>query len=163
MKKLLFVIIFTLLISTPAHAETKKLYDIPLEGSLQYYVVDACDRNDISPELVFAVMEVESCFVIDITDSTNRYIGLMQIHKSSHKELQQKLDCPNLYDPEDNITVGCGILKELFQKYHDVDKVLMAYNGGEDYMLQLTKKGIYSTPYTRKVLKAQERMYEYKQ
>ncbi len=50
------------------------------------------------------------------------------------------------------------MLKELFDKYSDEHKVLMAYNFGEGGMKRKWKKGVRSSKYSRKVLQTRERL-----
>lgn len=139
--------------------EIQPQYDVPLDWAIQDYLIEISNRNDISPELVLAVIEVESAYQSDVVDSEGKCFGLMQINKSVHKDLMKHIRCTDILDEKDNITMGIGILKELFRKYHDVEWVLMAYNGGEEYLHRQVRKGIHSTAYTKKVLGVQERLY----
>ena len=138
----------------------KPIYDIPLDWALQDYTFEMSHRNGIEPELVLAIIEVESCYQSDVVNDSGTCFGLMQINKKSHKELIEKVGCKDIFDERDNIIIGIGILKDLFNKYDKVEYVLMAYNGGEEYLQKQIKKGISSTSYTKKVLAVQERLNE---
>ena len=45
----------------------------------------------------------------------------------------KRLGITSLYDPEQNITVGCDILSELLSKYGNYEDALSAYNSGNIY------------------------------
>ena len=53
----------------------------------------------------------------------------MQINVPCHQERMSRLGVSNIYDPYENITVGCDYLAELFAEYDDIGTVLMIYNG----------------------------------
>jgi hypothetical protein len=54
----------------------------------------------------------------------------MQIQERWHKERLTRLGITNLYDPEQNVTVGCDILSELLNKYGNYEDALSVYNSG---------------------------------
>lgn len=65
----------------------------------------------------------------------------------------KNLGVDNLYNPQDNITVGIDVLAEKLGKYQDTEMALIAYNTGdagayENYF----SKGIYSNSYSQAVL-----------
>ncbi len=152
---------------TPAEAEAPngenpvdqgfQTYDIGLSEELQKYTFQQCKKNGLEFELVLAVMQVESNFKSDLISRTNDY-GLMQINKVNHKRLKKELGVTDFLDPKQNIDCGIYMLKELFDKYSDEHKVLMAYNFGEGGMKRKWKKGVRSSKYSRKVLQTRERL-----
>lgn len=132
-------------------------YDIDLSEELQNYTFEQCQKVNLDPKLVLAVIKVESNFKSDLISRTNDY-GLMQINKVNHGWLKKKLGVTDFLDPKQNIDCGIYMLKELFDKYSDDHKVLMAYNFGEGGMKRNWKKGVRSSKYSRKVLQTREEL-----
>lgn len=52
------------------------------------------------------------------------------IDKMANKERMKRLGVTDLYDPEQNITLGCDILSELVNKYGNYRDALSVYNSG---------------------------------
>lgn len=122
--------------------EEQAVYNVPLDESVQLYIVELCKEKQISPELVLAMIEQESRYNIDIVGDNGNSLGLMQIQPRWHKDRMDRLGCDNLLNPYENVTVGVDILLELFEKYDgDVYMVLMAYNGGPSYAQKMMNKG----------------------
>ena len=110
--------------------KTMPLYDVPLDDDLQYYIIDQSQANGIDPAIIFAMCYRESnSDASDIGDGGNSF-GLMQIQKRHHFERMERLNCTDLLDPYDNVTVGLDYLCELLNKYGDMAKALTAYNQG---------------------------------
>ncbi len=83
-------------------------------------------RNNLSPELVAAVVESESDFrprLISHKDAR----GLMQIIPSTGR----LMGAADLFNPADNIAAGTKYLRYLFNRFGDQRMVLAAYNAGE--------------------------------
>lgn len=135
-------------------AKVQKVYrDIPLSHELQDAVNKACEEYKVPPEVLFAVMEVESGYQVD--SRNGQCIGLMQIHTINLPYLQEKIGVDNLSDPVQNIRAGAYLLGGYLQKYSLSDS-LMAYNLGEGGAKKQWAQGIHETAYTRKVLAAME-------
>jgi soluble lytic murein transglycosylase-like protein len=79
--------------------------------------------------------------------------GLMQINSCNFDWLREELGIADFYDPRQNIQCGCYILGLLNKKYDNVHRVLMSYNMGEHRTSQLWERGIYSSDYSRKVVR----------
>ena len=77
-----------------------------------------------------ALIEEESGWLSSAEGDDGNSIGLMQIQERWHKERMKRLGVTNLYDSEQNITVGCDILSELLNKYGNYRDALSAYNSG---------------------------------
>lgn len=115
------------------HRNTAELYS--------NYVISASDRTGISISLVLAVIGVESNF--NTTAQNNGAMGLMQVVASVHK-----INMPRkLYNPEYNIQVGTGILKDNIHQGGGISDGLALYNGSY---------GV-STVYSKKVLLRKQR------
>lgn len=68
------------------------------------------------------------------------------------ERLEAAIGVTDMYDPYQNIRAGLFMLRELFEKYDDPRKVLMAYNMGEYGASVLWEQGVFDTTFTRRVL-----------
>lgn len=87
-------------------------------------------RYGLDSRIIKALIEEESGWCESAEGDDGNSIGLMQIHERWHKERMKRLGVTNLYDSEQNITVGCDILSELLNKYGNYRDALSAYNSG---------------------------------
>lgn len=83
-------------------------------------------RNNLSPELVAAVVEAESDFRPRLVSNKNAQ-GLMQIVP----ETSRLLGCDNPFNPADNVAAGAKYLRYLLDRFGDQRLALAAYNAGE--------------------------------
>lgn len=113
--------------------EEVTFYDVPLSEELQLHIFTECEKHNISPSIVVAMIEMESSYDMDSIGDNGNSFGLMQIQPKWHQERVQRLGCTDLLDPYQNITVAIDIIAELKSKNPDLYWVLMAYNGGETY------------------------------
>jgi soluble lytic murein transglycosylase-like protein len=82
----------------------------------------------VDPNLVYAVIEIESARDVNATSNKNAQ-GLMQLIPATAKRFGVK----NSYDPRQNIRGGISYLRYLLSYFAgDVDLVLAAYNAGEN-------------------------------
>ena len=126
--------------------------DVPMNKEIQEFIYCLSYEYNIEFPLVMAVIEVESSFRTGAISGSNDY-GLMQINKINHGWLTEKLGVTDFLDPYQNTRSGIFILRKLFEKYEDTEKVLMAYNLGETGAARLWEKGIYKTAYSNEVMK----------
>ena len=113
--------------------KNNKLWDVPLEEELQIYINVICRNSPIAPETIVAMCEKESQYNTAAVGDNGNSIGLLQIQPRYHQERMERLNCPDLCNPYDNVTVALDILEELWFKYGKIEMVLMAYNGGCAY------------------------------
>ena len=139
--------------SVKADKPAKVYRDIPLSHALQDVALAACEEYGVLPDVLYAVMEVESGYQMDAQNGS--CYGLMQIHTINMEYLSSNISTTNLTDPEQNIQAGAFILGGYLEKYSLTDS-LMAYNLGEGGAKRLWKQGIHETGYTRKVLESIE-------
>ena len=129
--------------------EEDKYRDIPLDHELQDVALAACEEYGVLPDVLFAVMEVESGYQLDAQNG--ECYGLMQIHSINLPWLQEQIGTTDLSDPTQNIKAGAYILGGYLERYSLTDS-LMAYNLGEGGAKAQWAQGIHETAYTRKVL-----------
>jgi len=132
------------------------VYNIPLSKDLQQYTYEECIKYGIVDNytLVLAVMWHESNFNPIEISATNDY-GIMQINKSNHQWLSQRLGISDFLDARQNITAGTYILSSLIRQYSDKNQALMVYNMGSVYAKKCWETKIYSTDYSRDILQKQ--------
>ncbi len=129
--------------------EVDKYRDIPLDHELQDAALAACEEYGVLPDILFAVMEVESGYQLDAQNG--ECYGLMQIHSINLPWLQEQIGVTDLSDPTQNIKAGAYILGGYLERYSLTDS-LMAYNLGEGGAKAQWEQGVHETAYTRKVL-----------
>jgi soluble lytic murein transglycosylase-like protein len=97
--------------------------EVPFGG----IIYDEAMKNNLSPEMLAAVVHTESSFV-PTARSTRGAIGLMQLVPSTGRWM----GADNLDDPAQNIQAGAKYLRYLTDRFAgDQQKALAAYNAGE--------------------------------
>ena len=137
--------------------ETTYYTNIPLDEELQNHIISECEKVNIDPAIIFAVIKRESGYIVEIMGDNGRSYGLMQIQLRWHSGRMEKLGCTNLLDPFQNVTVGINYLSELYDFYGDIGLALTAYNGGYKYADKYKAKDMVSN-YARAVLTEAERI-----
>lgn len=108
-------------------------FDVPLSEDLQDHIFRECEKYNVDPAIVVAMIERESTFRESVVGDNGNSFGLMQIQPRWHKARMERLGCHNLLDPYQNVTVGVDLLAELINMGRGLDWALMAYNGGPGY------------------------------
>lgn len=117
--------------------DTPEVYAKPLpdpvpvaELEAEDYITKVAKQYGLDPSVVKALIEEESGWCSSAEGDGGNSIGLMQIQERWHRERMKKLGVTNLYDPKQNVKVGCDILSDLYDKYGNYEDALSAYNSG---------------------------------
>lgn len=130
------------------------LYDVPLSEELQLHIIQESEAHGVDPAVIIAMTWKESSYTVAAKGDGGNSLGLMQIQPKWHKERMDRLDCHDLLDPFQNVTVGIDILAGLMSKYDgNISMALMAYNAGAAGANRYWfSKGVYSNSYSKAVL-----------
>jgi soluble lytic murein transglycosylase-like protein len=104
--------------------------DVPGETprSLREVAAEAARRHGVDPELVLAVVDVESAFRTDAV-SPKGALGLMQLMPAT----AAALGVTDPFDPAQNLDAGARHLRALLLAHDgDLEKALAAYNAGSE-------------------------------
>lgn len=113
-------------------AQESVYFDVPLSEDLQNHIFAECENKGVAPTIVLAMCYRESTYTANKIGDNEQSFGIMQIQPRWHYTRMLKLNCTNLFDPYQNITVGIDYLCEQLNRYNgDIAKALTAYNGGD--------------------------------
>lgn len=117
--------------------DNPEVYEKPLPDpvpvaqlEINSHIEKTAKRYGLNPDIIKALIEEESGWCESAEGDNGNSIGLMQIQERWHKERMKRLGVNDLYDSEQNITVGCDILSELLNKYGNYEDALSVYNSG---------------------------------
>ena len=130
------------------------IYPVNLDADLQRYIIETCEEYTINPSIIIAMCFYESSFNVDAIGDNGECMGLMGISPRWCWPEMEKLNCPDMRDPYQNVTVGIDIFAQKLAKYDwNTEMALMSYNAGDAGAHRLWfDKGIYSTTYSSKIM-----------
>ena len=130
------------------------IYPVNLDADLQRYIIETCEKYTINPSIIIAMCFYESSFNADAIGDNGAGMGLMGINPRWCWPEMEKLNCPDMRDPYQNVTVGIDIFAQKLTKYDwNTEMALMAYNAGDAGAHRLWfNKGIYSTTYSSNII-----------
>jgi soluble lytic murein transglycosylase-like protein len=108
-------------------------------------IIREARAHDLEPGLVVAVIEVESAGYHLATSHVGA-MGLMQLLPSTGKELAGRLNIEwkgddTLFDPTINVRLGTAYLRQLADRYGNVNTALAAYNWGPGRIDRRLRRG----------------------
>lgn len=103
---------------------------IDVQGISNEMIDDIATRSGVDPNIVKAIIQEESGGNPNAVGDNGESIGLMQIQPKHHKKRMEELGIVSLFDPQENIIVGCNILAELYEMYGNYEDALSVYNSG---------------------------------
>lgn len=130
------------------------IYPVNLDADLQRYIIETCEKYMINPSIIIAMCFYESSFNADAIGDNGECMGLMGISPRWCWPEMEKLNCTDMRDPYQNVTVGIDIFAQKLAKYDgNTEMALMSYNAGDAGAHRLWfDKGIYSTTYSSKIM-----------
>ena len=130
------------------------IYPVNLDADLQRYIIETCEKYTINPSIIIAMCFYESSFNADAIGDNGECMGLMGINPRWCWPEMEKLNCPDMRDPYQNVTVGIDIFAQKLAKYDgNTEMALMSYNAGDAGAHRLWfDKGIYSTTYSSNII-----------
>ncbi len=132
MERYITIFIFFLSFSIYCQGDFKENISKYHFASIENYVQEYSFKYGLDPELVKAVIKVESNYNPKAV-SPKGAIGLMQLLPSTAK----LMGVEDPYDIEENIYGGCKYLKYLLEEFSgDLKLALAAYNAGKEVVLK---------------------------
>ena len=117
-----------------------RFYNVPLDEKYQLHVFEECDGYDFWPHIALAIMDAESDYQKEVVSKYGD-IGLMQVNPKWHYDRMERLNCYDLFDPYQNITVAIDYLAYLKNQSSDICWIIMAYNKGPGYATDMVSMG----------------------
>ena len=103
---------------------------IDVRGISNEMIDDIAVRSGVDPNIVKAIIVEESGGNPNAVGDNGESIGLMQIQPKHHQKRMEELGIVSLFDPQENVILGCSILSDLYDKYGNYEDALSVYNSG---------------------------------
>lgn len=154
-------------ISKPLEAVTEDYStikrNISLDPIYQIYTYAKCQEYGVDFDLVLSIIDSESSGITRAYNSNKNGShdkGLMQINSINYAWLSRELGITDFYNPFQNIHCGVFMLADLMDRHTELHDILMCYNMGERRTRELNVQGIYTSKYSRKVMKKYKELKE---
>lgn len=130
-KKLILILFITVVLGIALYTEKDEILKYFFPKKYSEYVGYYSNTYNLNENLVYSVIKAESKFKTDAV-SRRGAKGLMQIGDSTRYWAVEELDLQNddIFDPQNNIRIGCWYLNKLYKEFGDIDLVIAAYNAG---------------------------------
>ena len=106
-------------------------YNRKQAAQITYFVREAGKKYDIEPEIIAAIIVVESGVRPYVISKGGDY-GLMQVRYKVHKDKVKTAN--DLLDPKTNIFVGARIFRQYYEQKKTLRGALIRYSGGNKKM-----------------------------
>lgn len=103
---------------------------IDVRGISNEMIDDIAIRSGVDPNIVKAIIKEESGGNPNAVGDNGESIGLMQIQPKHYQKRMEELGIVSLFDPQENVILGCSILSDLYDKYGNYEDALSVYNSG---------------------------------
>jgi hypothetical protein len=105
----------------------------PTPASWEDIVTTIAKQHGVNPRLALAIAKRESSVDPSAVGDSGKAIGMFQLHEAAAADMG--LSPEDRSDPIKNITAGIGYFKRQSDRFGgDVNKALMAYNGGAEHV-----------------------------
>lgn len=144
-KKRIIIISIIVTLFAALLIESKSIQKIMYPKKYSTYVEKYAKDFNLNENLVYSIIKAESKFDKDAI-SRKGAKGLMQISDITRDWAIEELGLEELdiYDPENNIKIGCWYLNKLFKEFGHLDLVIAAYNGGSGNVTRWLSNDDYS-------------------
>lgn len=103
---------------------------IDVRGISNEMIDDIAIRSGVDPNIVKAIIKEESGGNPNAVGDNGESIGLMQIQPKHYQKRMEELGIVSLFDPQENVILGCAILSDLYDQYGNYEDALSVYNSG---------------------------------
>lgn len=130
-KKLILILFIIMILGIALYIEKDEIYKYIYPKKYSDYVEFYAKEYNLDENLVYSVIKAESKFDKEAV-SRRGAKGLMQIGDSTRDWAIEELDMEDvdIFEPRDNIRIGCWYLNKLYREFGSLDLVIAAYNGG---------------------------------
>lgn len=127
---------------------------IPLSQELQKYTWKLCEYLEMPEcyETCLAIMWQETNYDADLVSETNDY-GIMQVNICNLVALEEQLGITDIMAIDQNICSGVYLFALNYRQFNNINDALMGYNMGPTQASNLLHDGIYSSAYSRSVIR----------
>lgn len=130
-KKLILILFIIMFLGIALYIEKDEIYKYIYPKKYSDYVEFYAKEYNLDENLVYSVIKAESKFDKEAV-SRRGAKGLMQIGDSTRDWAIEELEMEDvdIFEPRDNIRIGCWYLNKLYREFGSLDLVIAAYNGG---------------------------------